>query len=86
MFILCLQGVVKPTSDVAFSSDNVFPSGMPKNGSIVLHAGIRTGFYDTNNSHAISGVTDDDLENKYTDRFDDIDYYSNTTIDGGPIS
>tara|TARA_Y100000385_G_scaffold102731_1_gene106161 strand:+ start:762 stop:965 length:204 start_codon:yes stop_codon:yes gene_type:complete len=64
-----------PTSDVAFSSDNVNPSGMPKNGSIILHAGIRTGFYDVNNTYATSGTTDDQLEVKYSGRFDDYDYY-----------
>lgn len=74
------------TSDVAFSSDNVSPSGMSKNGSILLHAGIRAGFYDTNDTPAVSGTTDDDLETKYTNRFDDYDYYANNTIDGGPIS
>jgi hypothetical protein len=64
-----------PTSDVAFSSDSVNPSGMPKNGSIILHAGIRTGFYDVNDAHAVSGTTDDQLEVKYSGRFDDYKYY-----------
>lgn len=63
------------TTDVAFSSDNVFPSGMPKNGSMILHAGIRTGNYDVDNTYATSGVTDDQIEVKYSGRFDDYDYY-----------
>ena len=64
------------TTDVAFSSDSVDPSGMPKNGSMVLHAGsIRTGNYDVDNTYATSGITDDQIEVKYSGRFDDYAYY-----------
>lgn len=69
-----------PTSDVAFSSDSVTPSGSVKNGTIITQALI-TGFYTTNdcvncNPTAISGLTDDMIETKYTNKFDDTSYYS----------
>jgi hypothetical protein len=73
------------TTDVAYSSINsIFPN-KSKNGSVVIHCSIRSGIYQTNNDAAKPGPTDVSLEAKYTDRFDDLDYYElgGATVIGG---
>ncbi len=63
------------TTDVIFSRDDLAPSGVGKNGSIVIHAGITCGLFDVKNAPINTGLSDDTIEAKYTDRFDDYDYY-----------
>lgn len=46
----------------------------PKNGTCVVFC-QRTGEYETLDSVYESSISYDDLENKYTNRFDDVNYY-----------
>jgi hypothetical protein len=63
------------TTDVIFSRDDLTPSGVVKNGSIVIHAGITCGLFDVKDASINTGLSDDAIEAKYTDRFDDYNYY-----------
>lgn len=63
-----------PTTDVIFSRDDVVPAGRSKNGSIVCSCTV-TGHYALRDDLSFSGPTDDSVEAKYTNRFDEPSYY-----------
>jgi len=64
-----------PVSTTDVVTNVVSGVDVPKNATTVVYC-QRTGQYETLNSTYESSISYTDLENKYTNRFDDITYYS----------
>jgi len=64
-----------PVSTTDVVTNVVSGVDVPKNATTVVYC-QRTGQYETLNSTYESSISYTDLENKYTNRFDDTTYYS----------
>lgn len=62
------------TTDVIFCRDDVVPAGRSKNGSMICTC-LPTGYYAIRDVLSFAGPTDDAVEAKYTNRFDEPSYY-----------